>query len=109
MNKVNIRTFIKRLIDKTNNDGCQWEELGSAKYRYVTRSGTIVFQYIAEQIPIPERYIINLYDQGVCFAVYDSENDYSEVGDLFRLLYNAIKEYFRRIIDGKIANMFDEI
>ncbi len=106
------QSFFSRLVEKTKEGECFWEEMGTGSYRLILKKGGVVFEYGYDSMVENYHYSIKLYDTTENFASYsvDYEDNYDE--GLFHVL-NELRETIesrkKAIIDAKIKLLYDEL
>lgn len=104
---VDIKSFLKKLINKTQMHECQWEELKNGIFRLLLRNGSVVLDTTGSG----STYELRLYDESECFAFYSSDIfvDTSGVSSLLEILNKAILEYRNSLIERKISKLYDDL
>lgn len=107
--KIDINTFISRLIEKTNQDSCQWEDTSQIfTYRLILPSGCLIYNENHENSN--DYYNLTLKDSNnKAFAYYSANPMKDELLKPLSELGTSIEEYFSRIRERKIAEMFSEL
>ena len=60
MVEVNLKEYVKVLIDGTNSNKYEWEQMGTEKYRLLMEKGTIVLEKIRTASTV--YFIISFYN-----------------------------------------------
>lgn len=107
---VDIKSFIRKLIDNTETGSSSWEYHKDNSYRLLLKNGSVIFR-LDNSDPLGAFYRINLYDSSQCFASY-SVNPYSDSENIFNdldLLYNAIMKSEKEKENKKIAMLYNDL
>lgn len=108
---INIDTFLVKLINNTKADACVWDILSYNQFRLLLKNGSVVLEYNYDSDSKRYDYKLQLYDSQDCFAVYkmyakeSSSRLYIQLSDL----HKAIQEYRQRLIESKIATLYDDL
>lgn len=108
---MDIHLFINRLIEKTTNGECSWQDV-SGGYRIILRLGDVVFRVSVDAITNEYEYGIVLSDRSGPFASYsvDTADNYDEqlYGEMDRLR-QSIMNWKNQVVIQKMQALFNEL
>ncbi len=108
---VDIKSFIRRLINNTETGSSNWETLKDNSYRLLLKNGSITFRLDNSEPLVGVFYKINLYDSSQCFASYlvGQYSDTENIFDDLNLLYKAILKSEKEKENKKIAMLYNDL
>lgn len=108
---VDIKSFIRKLIDNTETGSSSWEYHKDNSYRLLLKNGSVIFRLDNSDPLAGAFYRINLYDSSQCFASYSvcSYSDSENIFDDLDLLYNAILKSEKEKENKKIAMLYNDL
>lgn len=108
---VDIKSFIRKLIDNTEIGLSSWEYRKDNSYRLLLKNGSVIFSLDNSEPLVGDFYKINLYDSSQCFASYlvGQYSDTENIFDDLNLLYKAILKSEKEKENKKIAMLYNDL
>lgn len=109
--RIDIVTFVNKLIEKTDSNGCGWTVTSTNdKYQLSLNNGALTIEHAVGDNWGGEFYKLDVSDiSGSVFATYLGDSENNDNYTLLQRLYQSIVNYFKRIQEEKLAKLYEEL
>lgn len=109
--RIDIDTFVKKVIEKTDNNECKWTVTSTNdKYQLTLNNGALTIEHAVGDNWGGEFYKLDVSDSsGSVFATYYGDSENNDNYSLLQKLFLSVADYFKRLQEEKLAKLFEEL